>query len=417
MKKIQYLLLVVVCLVVSNASFSQITGSGTTDYIPKFTGSSAVGNSMIKQTSGKLYFNGATDDGFSTYLLSGSVNINLGSNFNANGNIIGHYLQTSIGGAFTNQGNQYTNQNIGAALGLNATGTTTLYSFPGINSVGSTIYKSNTGSINGFVSHFRTNYLVNNSGSITDLVSFYGGFPLQQYGYPAFTGTITNFYGLYLSDVYTNSDVQFRISNKWGIYQAGAFDKNYLSGNTMIGTSVDNGHKLNVNGNAYVSNSVIAGSIGINTAPDSYKLQVNGTSNFLNNISGTSAFFTGVVGIGTTSVGPYKLAVEGILGARKIKVTQANPWADYVFEDQYQLRSLTDVEGYIKLHKHLPEIPSATEINKDGLDLGEMQTLQMKKIEELTLYLIEMSKKNAKLEQLVLDLQQSVRSKDAAGKQ
>ncbi|MES2372832.1 MAG: hypothetical protein V4557_09650 [Bacteroidota bacterium] len=409
MKKIQYLLFVSVCLLVYVSGYSQtISGSGTIDYIPKFAGSNSITNSMMRENSGKIYINGATNDGYSNLLLNGSANFTLTSNFASNNSIIGHYFTTSIAGTFANQTNQYLNENIGSAFGLNGTGSTILSTYPGMNSVGSTIYKSNTGSVTGFVSNFRTNYIVSNTGSISDLASFYGGFPLQSYGSPAFTGTITNFYGLYLSDVTTNSDVQSRITNKWGIYQAGAADRNYLNGNTMIGTSVDNGSKLNVNGSASVSNSVLAGSIGINGTNGTYKLQVNGTSNFLDNVNGTSAFFNGAIGIGTTAPGPYKLAVEGVLGARKVKVTQANPWADYVFDEGYQLRSLADIEGYIKANKRLPEIPSATEINKDGLDLGEMQTLQMKKIEELTLYLIELSKKNARLEQLVIELKQSI---------
>ena len=90
----------------------------------------------------------------------------------------------------------------------------------------------------------------------------------------------------------------------------------------------------------------------------------------------------------------YKLYVqEGIL-TEKIKVALASSaaWADYVFANDYKLKPLTEVELFIKANKHLPNMPSAVELEKDGLDLGQMQAKQMEKIEELTLYLIEMKK-------------------------
>ena len=102
----------------------------------------------------------------------------------------------------------------------------------------------------------------------------------------------------------------------------------------------------------------------------------------------------GNVGIGTVTPGPYKLAVEGTIGARKVKVTQATPWADFVFEEDYQLPSLSEVSSYIRRHKHLPGIPTAAEVEKDGVDLGEMNSKLLQKVEELTLYLIQMKEEN-----------------------
>lgn len=100
---------------------------------------------------------------------------------------------------------------------------------------------------------------------------------------------------------------------------------------------------------------------------------------------------TGSVGIGTLTTGDYKLAVEGTIGARKIKVTQ-QPWADYVFDENYKRLSLAELENYIKANHHLPGIPTETEVRKDGVDLGEMNKKLLEKIEELTLYLIELKK-------------------------
>ncbi|WP_186774265.1 hypothetical protein [Chitinophaga pinensis] len=100
----------------------------------------------------------------------------------------------------------------------------------------------------------------------------------------------------------------------------------------------------------------------------------------------------GNVGIGTTDPKAYKLAVEGTIGARKIKVTQQVGWADFVFEPDYKLPSLSEVEQFIIAHKHLPDVPSAKEVAKEGVDLGEMNKILLQKIEELTLHMIELQK-------------------------
>ncbi|HEY0610377.1 MAG TPA: hypothetical protein VGD35_11990 [Chitinophaga sp.] len=107
---------------------------------------------------------------------------------------------------------------------------------------------------------------------------------------------------------------------------------------------------------------------------------------------------SGNVGIGTANTGNYKLAVEGTIGARRVKVTQET-WPDYVFHQDYQLPSLFQVEQYIKENQHLPEIPSAAEVAKDGLDLGEMNKKLLQKVEELTLYLIDIKKELNELKQ------------------
>ncbi len=86
-----------------------------------------------------------------------------------------------------------------------------------------------------------------------------------------------------------------------------------------------------------------------------------------------------------------KLAVNGNIYAKKLKVTAAN-WSDYVFEPKYRLRPLHEVESYIKANKHLPDIPSASEVETNGIDVGENQALLLKKVEELTLYVISLKK-------------------------
>jgi hypothetical protein len=109
----------------------------------------------------------------------------------------------------------------------------------------------------------------------------------------------------------------------------------------------------------------------------------------------------GKVGIGVdpTSCGNafpngYRLFVkEGILTEKvKVAVACSANWADYVFNNDYELKPLAEVETFINENKHLPGIPSASKLTEDGLDLGAMMSKQMEKIEELTLYMIKMDK-------------------------
>jgi len=102
----------------------------------------------------------------------------------------------------------------------------------------------------------------------------------------------------------------------------------------------------------------------------------------------------GNVGIGTTTP-DYKMDVKGIIRAEEVKVETG--WSDFVFEEDYALPSLTQVESYIEEYNHLPGIPSAEEIKENGLSIAEMMAKQMQKIEELTLYLIELKEENEEL--------------------
>ncbi|MCC7245884.1 MAG: hypothetical protein IT269_09405 [Saprospiraceae bacterium] len=103
-----------------------------------------------------------------------------------------------------------------------------------------------------------------------------------------------------------------------------------------------------------------------------------------------------LIGVPTTSTpGNYRLYVkDGILTERvKVALYNSVDWADYVFAPDYHLRPLEEVEAFVQQNNHLPGIPSAQElVQEGGIDLGAMQAKQMEKIEELTLYLIDMKK-------------------------
>ncbi len=150
-------------------------------------------------------------------------------------------------------------------------------------------------------------------------------------------------------------------------------------------SSTENGKVLQVNGTG----------IGIGYDPPAWstadKLYVNGN-----------------VGIGTTDPKGYKLAVNGSAIATSMTVKLNAAWPDYVFKKDYQLPSLLEVKTYIDQNHHLPEIPSEQQIAKDGLNLGEINKLLMKKVEELTLYLIEKDQKEKEKDKILISLQNQI---------
>jgi len=154
----------------------------------------------------------------------------------------------------------------------------------------------------------------------------------------------------------------------------------------------------------------LGGSVGIGTsAPNANaKLDVNG-----------NIFTNGKLAIGTTDmtkIGTYALAVKGDAIFNKVKIKNydgATGWADYVFNNDYELMSLPNLEKYIKANKHLPEVPSAAEVENDGIDIGSTQIILLQKIEELTLYAIEQNKKaTAQQEQINILLKELAALKD-----
>ena len=151
---------------------------------------------------------------------------------------------------------------------------------------------------------------------------------------------------------------------------AGSLTKNVMSvsgeyGNVGIGTTTPNiNTKLDVAGNIY-SNGVIA--------------------------VGPSIDWTKITG-NTDPTLNYKLAVNGNAIFERAKVKLNATWPDYVFKPTYKLPSLTDLEAYLIKNNHLPEVPAAEEVEKNGIDLGDNQTTLLKKVEELTLYMIELNK-------------------------
>lgn len=122
-------------------------------------------------------------------------------------------------------------------------------------------------------------------------------------------------------------------------------------------------------------------------------------------------FVTGKLAINetrTSRIGTNALAVNGTAIFTKAKVELNSTWPDYVFDNEYELRSLSSLETYLNTYKHLPDVPTADEVAKGGIDLGENQAVLLKKIEELTLYVIEQGKQQEKLMKKVEEQQKII---------
>ncbi|MEC7264909.1 MAG: hypothetical protein VXW38_14315 [Bacteroidota bacterium] len=162
-----------------------------------------------------------------------------------------------------------------------------------------------------------------------------------------------------------------------------------------IGRAASN-NRLDVNGNISATEYITVNKngsyrVGMNGQGDGYIVGRNDQveNKFYIHSNGNTWFNGGNVGIGTTSP-DSKLAVKGKIHAEEVKVDLSVPGPDYVFKEGYDLKSLGEVQNYIKEHGHLPNIPSANEMEENGIQLGEMNMKLLEKIEELTLYVLEL---------------------------
>jgi len=122
----------------------------------------------------------------------------------------------------------------------------------------------------------------------------------------------------------------------------------------------------------------------------------NETGKFIVRTNGADRVFVdagGNVSIGTSAVASgYKLSINGKAICEELKVQLSGNWPDYVFRKEYNLMPLSQLEQFINTNQHLPNIPKASEIEKSGIEVGDMQKRMMEKIEELTLYIIDLQK-------------------------
>jgi len=181
-------------------------------------------------------------------------------------------------------------------------------------------------------------------------------------------------------------------------------------------------HRIEVTGTATDVNQTKALEVRANSTSDAFlvygdgRIVFNRTGNSsiranddlsfrTNNVERIRITKDGNVAIGATDPKGYKLAVKGNVIAEEVVVKLHGSWPDYVFEDGYMLKSIEEVENFINVHGHLPEVPSAQHVAADGISLGEMNALMMKKIEELTLYVIGQQKEINELKDKLADIE------------
>jgi len=163
---------------------------------------------------------------------------------------------------------------------------------------------------------------------------------------------------------YSDKYIQFRKSSTYGVrIGLHAVTHGTASGIGLIQTGGGKGFGIKVNSNMD----------WVNVSNPEFYIEQNGN-----------------VGIGTTSPS-NKLDVAGTIRAEEVKVETG--WADYVFKEDYNLKSLDEVSTFITENGHLPNIPTAKEVKENGIKLGEMNAKLLEKIEELTLYVIEQNEK------------------------
>ncbi|MDR1180546.1 MAG: hypothetical protein LBL13_01005 [Bacteroidales bacterium] len=181
-----------------------------------------------------------------------------------------------------------------------------------------------------------------------------------------------------------------------------------VDGNILItGKSVNNRGNMQLQAMQSANGSLLFGSVAsedckmgiwgieyLNGQEGSYGLNFWKPSSACNTgLSGNYFLFladNGNIGIGTNQP-MERLSINGKICAKEVRVTLSG-WPDFVFDKDYSLMSLQAIEQYIKTNQHLPDIPNATEVEENGIQLGEMNALLLKKIEELTLHLIDLQK-------------------------
>jgi hypothetical protein len=188
-----------------------------------------------------------------------------------------------------------------------------------------------------------------------------------------------------------------------------AYTSNYIGFNASRDayTTNNNNWKLVGGNNCLNGGAVIAGSLNgdlrfISIPPTSTLPIIMDDAGILNNEK-LIIKSDGNVGIGNPQSYPsgYNLYVtEGIL-TEKLKIALTSDWMDKVFKDDYKLRSLGDLESFIIKNKHLPEIPTTAEVQNEGIDVGEIQIKLLQKVEELTLYILNLNKKIEILENAI----------------
>lgn len=205
--------------------------------------------------------------------------------------------------------------------------------------------------------------------------------------------------------------------NTYGSYTGGGLiiQANTGGRTTTSGAQLEFALPANTGGdNLYGQGRIITVAGNTNNADATGKMII-GTRRYYNKAGTASNWYygddltidgNGFIGINTTTP-KEALSVNGNIRAKQVKVETAN-FPDYVFKKEYALPKLSAVASFIQKNQHLPEMPSAAEVEKDGINLGEVNTILVKKVEELTLYLIEQKKQLQAQQKIATQQQQQI---------
>jgi hypothetical protein len=242
-------------------------------------------------------------------------------------------------------------------------------------------------------------------------------------GGPASTPPALNSSLLVLSKDNNSTTYPFYVGQQGGsdLFWVRGSGTGYFMTSLGIGTTTSQGLQVNASLSSEFTSGVNNIRIGVfGDTPRIILDHPGGTPFEMDNASGRFRIYTpgverftitsnGQVGIGTIAP-DAKLAVKGQIHAEEVKVDLSVPVPDYVFEKDYKLPSLEEIQTYITANKHLPEVPSAKEMEEKGINVGEMNLLLLKKVEELTIYLISQDHKIQSQDSTIRQMQSTIQS-------
>ena len=400
MKKITFLLIATfICSLVLGQS---------ANYIPKLTGSTTFNNSIIYQTAGNRIGIGTISPYLDFHVVGNSVFTENTSGITSSAYIRG---LNNYSTALTPDYTWYNNDQTGIfhpsnnAIGFSIGGQEKMRVLSsGINVIGNSIFSANTGTI---TSSAYIRGLNNYSTALTPDYTWLGN---DQTGIFHPSANVIGFT--------TGGAERMRIANGGNVG---------INGDPSIGrfTICQNGSLTDAAGSTIPlmiwsgsETGALRFSVGVDKTNNCAYLQParawqDYNANLILNYLGN-----GGVGIGTknaTHLANYKLAVKGKIYCEGVDIVTTVPQADYVFEDDYKLQTLNEVENFIKANKHLPNIPSAKEFQENGYNIVDMDEKLLRKVEEIMLYLFQfkdindsqnkiIEEQNKKIEQLENEL-------------
>lgn len=232
------------------------------------------------------------------------------------------------------------------------------------------------------------NVYIGHATGYNTTTAFYNTFIGRTSGFQNTSGAYNSFIGVFAGG-FDGYNAPGGVSNVTGNF------------NTMIGyractgaSNLTNATAIGANAIVGASNAIVLGdatvNVGIGVAVPRRKLEINGEA---------------IIGAGITSLpAGYNLYVANGVLTEKVTIAARNTiaWADYVFDKSYKLKSLSEVESFIKQNGHLPAVPSTQDVRNNGMNLAENDAKLLEKIEELTLYVIEQDKKIKNLEKHIV---------------